>query len=127
MNMKQDALVLLGAIVGGAVGYAGFFWLVNQGLYGLVVPGGLLGLGAGVYATSSRYIPPLCGVMALILGIFTEWKFAPFNADESLSYFVAHLHQLKPMTLLMIGLGAAIGFWVPFRRAQPVNLKAVEK
>lgn len=127
MNLKQDGLVLLGAILGGAVGYSGFFWLLSQGLYGMVLPGGLLGLGAGMFATSSRYIPFVCGLMALVLGLFTEWKYRPFIADESFGYFLAHFYELKPMTLLMIGLGAAIGFWVPFRRTQPVVADAIKQ
>ena len=29
------------------------------------------------------------------LGIFTEWRFAPFNVDDSIPFFVAHLHDLS--------------------------------
>ncbi len=116
--MKQNALALLGAAVGGLVGYAAFFWLVRQGLYGLIVPGGLLGLGAGIFKCRSMAVAVSCGVLALGLGLVTEWRFEPFIADDSLGYFLSHVHQLRPMTLIMIGIGAFIGFWVPFRRCQ---------
>ena len=118
MNMKQDCLVLLGAALGGLLGYVGFFWIVQQGFYGLILPGGLLGIGAGLFKGGSRYISVVCGLLALALGCFTEWRFAPFVADDSVGYFVAHMHQLKPITLIMIGAGTLIGFWVPFRRSQ---------
>jgi len=118
MNLKQDCLVLLGAVLGGLLGYVGFFWVVQQGFYGLILPGGLLGIGAGMFKSRSRYVSVVCGLLAFALGFFTEWRFAPFVADDSLGYFVAHMHQLKPITLIMIGAGALIGFWVPFRRSQ---------
>ncbi|MCX5644694.1 MAG: hypothetical protein NTZ17_08405 [Phycisphaerae bacterium] len=52
------------------------------------------------------------------MGLFTEWRYEPFVADASLGYFVSHVHQLQPITLLMLGAGTLIGFWVPFRRGQ---------
>ena len=121
MNRKHDLLVLLGAVLGGLLGYAVFFWLARQQHYGLIVPGGLLGLGAGIFKTQSKAIAVVCGVMALALGLFTEWRFAPFVADASLGYFVAHIHQLSPITLFMLATGTFIGFWVPFRRGKDVK------
>jgi len=118
MSRKSDFLVLLGAVVGGLLGYVIFFALARRGLYGLALPGGLLGLGAGVCKTRSKAIPVACGVLALALGFFAEWRFAPFAADGSLGYFVSHLHRLTPITLAMIAVGTFIGFWVPFRRGQ---------
>lgn len=116
--MKQAALVLGGAVLGGLVGYFGFFWLTRQGFYGLVLPGGLLGLGAGVAKCRWRWPSVVCGVMALALSLFTRWQFATFDADDSFGYFLTHVHQLSTVTLLMIAGGTAIGFWVPFRRVE---------
>ncbi|OHB67461.1 MAG: hypothetical protein A2Y76_14650 [Planctomycetes bacterium RBG_13_60_9] len=118
MNRKSDFLVLLGAAVGGLVGYVVFFALARQGLYGLALPGGLLGLGAGIFKTRSKAVPVACGLLALALALFTEWRYEPFVADASLGYFVSHVHRLQPMTLIMIAAGTLIGFWVPFRRSQ---------
>ena len=118
MNLKNDCRVLLGALVGGLLGYVCFRWLYGQNLYGLMIPGGLLGMGAGVFKTPTKAVSVVCGVMALILGLVVEWSFFPFKADESLGYFVSHFYDLKPVTLIMIALGAAIGFWIPFRRSQ---------
>ncbi|QDU89788.1 hypothetical protein Pla175_31830 [Pirellulimonas nuda] len=118
MRWKQDCLVLLGALVGGALGYAGFFWLAGQGFYGLVLPGGLLGCGAGLFQSRSGYLGVVCGVLALGLGLFAEWRFAPFVADGSFGFFLAHWRQLKPITLVMIAVGTLIGFGIPFSRSR---------
>lgn len=120
MNLKNDFLVLVGALVGGLVGYFVFNWLLGQGYYGLMLPGGLLGMGAGVFKTRTKAIAVVCGFLAIVLGLLVEWKSFPFKADESLVYFITHFYDLKPATLIMIVLGAAIGFWIPFRRSQEV-------
>ena len=117
--MKQAALLLVGAVVGGLIGYFAFFWIAQQGFYGIALPGGLLGLGAGCVACRWRWPAVVCGVRALALSLFTEWKFAPFLKDESLSYFLLHLHEKATVKLLMIAAGTFIGFWVPFRRVEP--------
>jgi hypothetical protein len=114
MNLKHDGLVMLGALLG----YAAFFWGVHQGFYALVLPGGLLGIGAGVFKTRSKYVSVICGFLALALGLYTDWHFEQFAVDDSLGYFILHLHQLPPFTLIMIAAGTLIGFWVPFRRSQ---------
>src|ERR1700722_11488946 len=71
MNLKHNSLVLMGAAIGGLLGYAAFFWIVRQGFYGLILPGGLLGIGAGLFKTRSKYVAVICGFLALALGCFT--------------------------------------------------------
>ena len=110
--------MLVGAIAGGLIGYFGFLWIARQGFYALVLPGGLVGLGASMAQNRSTALCVVCGVLALALGFLAEWQFAPFITDASLGYFLAHLHQLRPITLLMIAGGAFIGFWAPFSRRQ---------
>lgn len=114
--MKQSLLVLLGACIGGALGYFAFCWLVGQGFYALALPGGLLGLGAGIAKCRALWPACVCGLLAIMLGIVSEWHFFPFATDERLSFFLRHLHNLKPVTLILIAVGGVIGFWVPFRR-----------
>jgi hypothetical protein len=116
MNLKRNSLALLGAGIGGLLGYVGFFWLARQGFYGLILPGGLLGMGAGLAKSRSKYISVVCGLLALALGCFTEWRFA--DPDDGLGYFVSHLHEHSPITLIMIAAGALLGFWVPFSRSR---------
>src|SRR5215475_2327209 len=104
--MKNHVLTLTAAVVGGVVGHFAFQLLLRSGLYAMILPGGLVGLGAGIGKSKSLVIAIVCGMIALVLGVVTEWRFAPFNADGSLSYFLAHLSDLRPITLLMIALGA---------------------
>lgn len=117
--MKDHLLVSLGAIGGGIAGYFAFAWLLRYGLYGLVLPGGLLGFGAGIAKNRSIALAACCGTAATALGVFAEWRNFPFQADESLSYFIMHLYDLRAATVVMIALGGAIGFWIPFRRIEP--------
>jgi hypothetical protein len=114
--MRENLIALAGALVGGAIGYFAFFWIAGQGFYGLILPGGLLGLGAGIVKNRARWVAVVCGVLAVGLGLFTEWQFAPFVKDKSFTYFLAHIYELKPLTLLLIAVGGAIAFYVPFRR-----------
>jgi hypothetical protein len=103
---------LFGAALGGALGYLAFGWLLKQGFYALMLPGVLLGVGCGL-ALKRRSLPLaiVCGVAALALGLFAEWKHAPFVRDGTFAYFIAHLQDLRPFTLLLLALGAVGGFW----------------
>jgi hypothetical protein len=105
----------VGAAAGAALGYFAFFWIAHQGFYALVLPGALLGLGACLARSRSVAVSIACGVAAVALGLFAEWRFEPFIKDAGLGYFLTHLHQLKGLTLISIAAGGVIAFWVPFR------------
>lgn len=103
---RTIALGLLGAALGGGVGYFAFFWAARQGFYALILPPALLGLTAGYFARCrSTPLAIVCALAGLALGLYTEWQRAPFIADKSFSYFLTHVHQLKPFTLLLLALG----------------------
>ena len=105
-------LGLAGAIGGGALGYFAFHFLARDGLYAMVLPGALLGLGCGALSGGkSTALGVVCGSLALVLGIVLEWQLAPFVADDSFPYFVTHIHELTTSTLVMIALGGLFGFW----------------
>jgi hypothetical protein len=53
-----------------------------------------------------------CGLGAVALGLFSEWRFRPFVVDKSFQYLLGHIAELQPITLLMIGLGGFFGFWL---------------
>jgi hypothetical protein len=75
---------LAGALVGGAAGFFAFGWLAEQGFYAMALPGIALGVGAGVAARHrSRVLATMCGLLALGLSIFAEWKNFPFVKDNS--------------------------------------------
>jgi hypothetical protein len=114
----RDMLVgLAGALIGGAIGYVAFVWIARQGFYALMLPGALAGVGTSLFV-SDRSVPraALCGVFALGLGLFAEWRFAPFIKDPRPGYFLAHVHQLQPITLLMIAAGGVLGYWLALGR-----------
>jgi hypothetical protein len=106
-------LGLVGAAVGGVLGYFLFGWLVDQGFYGMIIPGAFLGLGCGLLSrhdSTARGI--VCAAAAVALALFTEWKFFPFRADGSFLYMVTHAPQILPVHLLMIAIGALIAYWL---------------
>jgi quinol-cytochrome oxidoreductase complex cytochrome b subunit len=125
--MKQLFLALGGALAGGILGYFAFFWTATQGFYALVLPGGLLGLGAGIVINRSILVALSCGLLATALGLFTEWRFAPFTNDASFVNFLANVHHLKPVTLVMILLGGLIGFWVPYHRMESSTTQTTKR
>ena len=105
-------LGLIGAIAGGIVGFYGFGWFYRYGFYAMILPGALLGAGCGLLAgTRSHLRGALCAAAALALSLYTEWAFFPFIADGSFGYFLRHIPDLRPVSLLMIALGTFAGFY----------------
>ncbi|HVQ42759.1 MAG TPA: hypothetical protein VMS54_11140 [Vicinamibacterales bacterium] len=123
----SDLLAIVAAIAGGALGYAAFFWLIASGYYGLALPGGLAGVAAGLIAHRSRWIAFVVGAGGLALGVFTEFRAAPFLADDSFRYFLTHLTDLRPVTQVMVLLGGGIAFWGPFRSCVAKGTKGYDK
>ena len=120
-KLPNSAIVILrgvaGGIAGGAIGFFVFQWLARQGMYGMMIPGAAIGLGAGLAAGGrSVALGVLCAIAAVGLSIFAEWyrPGGPFRADPSFLYFLTHLHQLDsaPMKFIMMGLGTAFAYWL---------------
>jgi len=112
-RIVNTSLAAVGGVVGGFVGYHVFFWILRQGFYGMMIPGALLGLGCGLLARHPSQLRGLaCGLAGLALGIYTEWRYAPFAKDESLTFLLAHLHEKAPIKLLMIALGGVFAYWL---------------
>ena len=103
---------VVGAAIGGAIGWVVFGQLLSHGMYALALPGALLGLGFGLLARRSTIVGGLfCAVAALILMLLCEWHHRPWMNDGSLEYFMTHLHKLKPYTLVFLTLGTVFSFW----------------
>jgi hypothetical protein len=112
-RLISTTLGVIGGVVGGVSGFVLFFWIANQGLYALVLPGAAIGLGCGLLARHRSVARGIaCAVGALGLGLYTEWKFRPFVVDDRFPYLVMHFYSLQPITLIMIGLGAALAFYL---------------
>ena len=105
-------LGLVGAAVGGGIGYLLFWALIRQGFYAMIMPGAFVGIGCGLLSgRRSVALGVVCAVAALILSLFLEWHFFPFVKDESLAYFLTHLHKLTIVTKVMIPFGLLFAFW----------------
>lgn len=105
-------LGLIGAAVGGAVGYFLFLWALKQGFYALILPGALLGLGCSVLARHRSLGRGLvCGAAAFILTLHADWQYEQFPDDGSFNYFATHFYRLDLVTLAMLGLGTGFAFW----------------
>ena len=103
---------LAGAVAGGVLGYFLFRWLYSNGLYGVMIPGAMLGLGAGFAARGkSVVLGVICAVAAVALGIYSEWSIGRFKQDPSLLFFITHVHHLPPVKLLLMGLGTVCAYW----------------
>ena len=112
-RVMSTTLGVIGGIVGGVFGYVLFFWIVRQGFYALVLPGASIGLGCGLLARHRSTIRGVaCAIAALVLGLYTEWVFAPFGVDDQFGYLVAHFYLLRPITLIMIGPGTALAYYL---------------
>src|SRR5262245_24048712 len=114
---KRDALVLCLAAAGGVAGHFVFFLLAAHGLYGLAIPGGFVGLGAGILKNRSLSVAVISAALALAAGVVTQYRFMPLALTGGFAQFLGHLFELPPLTLFMLAVGAFAGFWVPFRRS----------
>ncbi len=109
--MKSFALAMLVAVIGAVAGYLAFVLLLRIGLYALVAPGALIGVGASLARCRSVAVPIACGVLAVAASILAEWLERPFAIDESLSFFIAHLGELTLLTKIFAVLGVAAAVW----------------
>jgi hypothetical protein len=104
-------LGLIGAAIGAVAGYYVFVWGASYNLNAGVIPGALVGLGAGLLSgRQSRPRGIVCAVIALVVGTYTQWANFPFNADTSFLYFVTNFHKQVPLVLIMLGLGVYLGY-----------------
>ena len=112
-SLTIDLLLgLLGALVGGVLGHFLVFMIARQGFYAIILPGALLGMGCGALSgRKSVVLGIICGVLGLAVGIYTQWRLAPFIKDESLSFYLSHLLDVNRVSQIMILIGTAFAFW----------------
>jgi hypothetical protein len=100
-----------GAVVGGAVGYVVFRLLAQNGFYGILIPGALLGMGAGWAARGkSQLLGIVCFVLAIGLTLFTEWH-VMFARNNTFADFLSKIHTLSAVRLIMLALGPVMAYW----------------
>ena len=86
----SNLLGLVGAAIGGVLGFYTFGWLEDTGSTDWRFPGPSSGSAAACWRSTAR---PSAGSSAASrrwdCRLFTEWKFHPFLADDS---FIVHAH-----------------------------------
>ncbi|MBN2271216.1 MAG: hypothetical protein JXN61_11420 [Sedimentisphaerales bacterium] len=103
---------LAGGVGGGVLGYFLFMVIAGQGFYAIVLQGALVGIGCGsLSGRKSTRLGIVCAILGLAAGILSEWRFAPFAEDESLSFFLTHLHKNSGVPLVLIGIGIICAFY----------------
>jgi hypothetical protein len=103
-----------GAIAGALVGYLGFLALMelHVGLYPLVLPGALLGIGAGgLSGHKSNALAVVCGLAGAAAGMLVDWHWAPFIKDPSFNFYLAHLSDVHRAGQFSIVAGAVFAAW----------------
>lgn len=120
--MTGNVVTLASAVLGAVAGYFLFRWLLSEGFYALVLPGAIAGIAAGFAHCRARWVPVACAAIAIAAGLTAEFLTAPFQVDPSVNYFLAHVFDLRPLTLVLIALGGVIGFYGPYR-ARVITLR----
>jgi ABC-type amino acid transport system permease subunit len=118
------ALAAACGVIGGTIGHFLFLWIIRQGFEALVLPGALVGIGAGIIM-KERSVPLMivCGLVGLFAGLLSEWRAFPFIKDEGFAYFLSHIQDLRPITLLMLALGTFAGAYFARGRVAPLETR----
>ena len=107
----SHALGLVGAAIGGVVGFYVYFWILRQGFDALVLPGALIGFGCGLLARHASTPRGLaCGLAALLLGFLCDRQ-SLVNPDPSVATYLAQTARLRPIVPIMIAVGALVAYW----------------
>ena len=110
----SNLLGVVGAALGGVLGFYTYCWIVTKGMVGGMIPGAFLGLGCSLLARHPSFARGVvCGVAGLILGFFADWYTNIPNAtDATFWHYLQNVKSLNQVILLMILLGGAIAFWL---------------
>jgi len=112
-------LGILGALLGGVVGFFLFRFLHGQGLYFMVLPGVMVGLGCGLAARSRSFVFSIIAMaIAIPVAIFCEWKTDVFLCDDGqtimgIGEYVSRMVELRGKQLpIFIGLNGLLALWL---------------
>ena len=104
---------LLGAIIGGGAGWFAYFWLLNQGYNGLMIPGALVGVGFSMLSRRSAWsFGFACAAMGLGLMLACEWQSLVKYHDGPFLDFLPNIHKLNTPNKIMLAGGTLIAFWI---------------
>ena len=104
---------LLGAIIGGGAGWFAYFWLLDQGFDGLMIPGALVGAGFSTLSHRSAWsFGFACALMGLGLMLVCEWQSLVNFRNGSFFDFLANVQKLNTPNKIMLGGGTLVAFWL---------------
>jgi hypothetical protein len=107
----SNLLGLVGAAIGGVLGFYVYRWVLNQGFIGGMIPGAFLGLGCSLLARHpSMARGVVCGVAGLILGFFTDWYTT--ITKQTFWEYLRDVKSINQVILLTIAIGTFIAFWL---------------
>ncbi len=112
---------VIGGVLGGVVGYFGFFAaLEHASLYAMVMPGAFIGLGRAIGSpTKSIPMGVVCGVAAVVLSLVIEWQITPLNDDATIADFFAGLPNKPFRNLASLVAGPLMALWFGVGRGVP--------
>ena len=117
-------LGLVGAVAGAVFGVWLFGLIARQGFLAVFLPGALTGLGCGALSgRRSVALAAASGTLGTLAGVVAEWRLGAFKEDDSLWFFLTHLHDLRPFTLGMIAVGGALAAWFGLGRRGGAGLR----
>ena len=103
---------IIGAVLGAAIGIYVFFLLYDNGMYGLMIPGALTGLGFGLLSRRTFWSAGLlCAVLGLLVMLWCEWQLAVDFKDQEVGEFIKVIPKLDTSTKVMLALGTLFAFW----------------
>lgn len=110
--MSESLRRSIGAAAGGAVGTLAYWLLLQRDYHVLAVVGTGVALGVSALARTRHLAWGVAtGVLAVLASVLVEWWFRPFTADDSISYFVSHLHALPANSLVSLAAVAVLGVY----------------
>ena len=109
----KTILALVGAAIGGTLGFFATAWVLQNGYYTVLLPAAFAGLGTLLGRVKGISIPLALAAAAFCFTYFTQWRY--FKPHYSFSEFIQEIQLLRPLTHVMAVVGGLIAFWVPFR------------
>ena len=102
---------IVGAVIGAVIGFLIFRWLLSQGFYAGMLPGGFIGAGFGIGAAQRMGWPAavLCAVAGLVFGCWADG--ATNDPAQTLLEYLQDYRRIPGANVVMIGLGAVASGW----------------
>ena|SRR5271165_5624980 len=107
----SNLLGLVGAALGGVLGFYTYRWILGHGFVGGMIPGAFLGLGCSLLARHpSLGRGVVCGIAGLALGFFTDWY--TNDTTDTFWMYLQNAKSINQVVLLTIVIGTFIAFWL---------------